>query len=174
MPSLFTSSQTVSPITSGGGGGGGGGGGLRPLSNVVFGSPIAPSRSPQLHLAAYRALGLHGWTYDRIECTADQLPGLVAGFGSEWVGVSVTMPGKFAALRFADERAFAHIFAASDAGLFVVHAPVLVTGSGKLWFHVARRNRIAVITYGTGRTNVLSGIVHLVLLAAYLFLTIVP
>jgi Ca2+:H+ antiporter len=33
---------------------------------------------------------------------------------------------------------------------------------------------VAVITYGTGRTNVLSGIVHLVLLAAYLFLTFVP
>jgi len=33
---------------------------------------------------------------------------------------------------------------------------------------------IAVITYGTGRTNVLSGVVHLVLLAAYLFLTVVP
>lgn len=47
-----------------------------------------------------------------------------------------------AMLRFADERAFAHIFTASDAGLFVVHAPVLVTGSDKLWFHIARRNRI--------------------------------
>jgi shikimate dehydrogenase len=70
----------------------------------VLGSPIAHSRSPQLHLAAYRALGLDGWTYDRVECTADELPGLVAGFGPEWVGVSVTMPGKFAALRFADER----------------------------------------------------------------------
>jgi transcriptional regulator len=46
-------------------------------------------------------------------------------------------------LRFADERAFAHIFAASDAGLFVVHAPVLVTERGKVRFHVARRNRIA-------------------------------
>jgi shikimate dehydrogenase len=32
------------------------------------------------------------------------LPGVVGGFGPEWVGVSVTMPGKFAALRFADER----------------------------------------------------------------------
>jgi shikimate dehydrogenase len=69
----------------------------------VLGSPIAHSRSPQLHLAAYRALGLVGWTYDRIECTAEQLPGLVADLGPEWVGVSVTMPGKFAALRFADE-----------------------------------------------------------------------
>jgi shikimate dehydrogenase len=71
---------------------------------AVLGSPIAHSRSPQLHLAAYRALGLDGWTYDRIECTADELPGLVGGFGPDWVGVSVTMPGKFAALRFADER----------------------------------------------------------------------
>ena len=29
---------------------------------------------------------------------------MVGGFGPEWVGVSVTMPGKFAALRFADEH----------------------------------------------------------------------
>ncbi len=70
----------------------------------MLGSPIAHSRSPQLHLAAYRALGLDGWTYDRIECTADELPALVGGFGPEWVGVSVTMPDKFAALQFASER----------------------------------------------------------------------
>ena len=70
----------------------------------MLGSPIAHSRSPQLHLAAYRALGLDDWTYDRIECTADELPTVVSDFGPEWVGVSVTMPDKFAALRFADER----------------------------------------------------------------------
>ncbi len=70
----------------------------------MLGSPISHSRSPQLHLAAYRALGLDDWTYERIECTAEQLPGLVGGFGPEWIGVSVTMPGKFAALQFADER----------------------------------------------------------------------
>ena len=45
-----------------------------PRKAAVLGSPIAHSRSPQLHLAAYRALGLDGWTYDRIECTAEQLP----------------------------------------------------------------------------------------------------
>lgn len=71
---------------------------------AVLGSPIAHSRSPQLHLAAYRALGLPSWTYERIECTAEQLPGLVAGMGPDWVGLSVTMPGKFAALEFADQR----------------------------------------------------------------------
>jgi shikimate dehydrogenase len=71
---------------------------------AVLGSPISHSRSPQLHLAAYRALGLVDWSYDRLECTEAELPSMVGGFGPEWVGVSVTMPGKFAALRFADER----------------------------------------------------------------------
>jgi shikimate dehydrogenase len=71
---------------------------------AVLGSPITHSRSPQLHLAAYRALGLDDWTYDRIECGADELPTVVSGFGPQWVGASVTMPGKFAALRFAGER----------------------------------------------------------------------
>lgn len=75
-----------------------------PRKAAVLGSPIAHSRSPQLHLAAYRALGLTDWTYERIECAAEQLPGLVAGLGPEWVGLSVTMPGKFAALRVADHR----------------------------------------------------------------------
>ncbi|MBL1076675.1 shikimate dehydrogenase [Nocardia sp. 2] len=70
---------------------------------AVLGSPISHSRSPQLHLAAYRALGLD-WTYERIECTGEQLPGLVDGLGPEWVGLSVTMPGKVAALEYADER----------------------------------------------------------------------
>ncbi|HLS75240.1 MAG TPA: shikimate dehydrogenase [Nocardia sp.] len=70
---------------------------------AVLGKPIAHSRSPQLHLAAYRALGLD-WTYERIECDAAQLPGLVDGLGPEWVGLSVTMPGKEAALAYADER----------------------------------------------------------------------
>jgi shikimate dehydrogenase len=76
-----------------------------PRRAAVLGSPIAHSKSPQLHLAAYHALGLDDWTYERIECGAEELPGVVGGFGPEWVGVSVTMPGKFAALRFADERA---------------------------------------------------------------------
>jgi transcriptional regulator len=46
-------------------------------------------------------------------------------------------------LAFAGERAFAHIFTSAGEGLFVVHAPVLVTERGSLLFHVARRNRIA-------------------------------
>ncbi|MGW0179673.1 shikimate dehydrogenase [Nocardia sp. NPDC003345] len=74
-----------------------------PRRAAVLGSPIAHSKSPLLHLAAYRALGLD-WTYERIECTAERLPGLVNEMGPEWVGLSVTMPGKEAALAYADER----------------------------------------------------------------------
>ena len=75
-----------------------------PRRAAILGRPVAHSRSPRLHLAAYRALGLDGWTYDRIECGAEELPSVVGGLGPEWVGLSVTMPGKFAALRLADER----------------------------------------------------------------------
>ncbi|WP_459546992.1 shikimate dehydrogenase [Nocardia sp. X0981] len=74
-----------------------------PRRAAVLGSPITHSRSPQLHLAAYRALGLD-WLYERIECTAERLPRLVDGLGPEWVGLSVTMPGKEAALAYATER----------------------------------------------------------------------
>ncbi|EOM75912.1 shikimate dehydrogenase [Rhodococcus rhodnii] len=71
---------------------------------AVLGSPIEHSRSPALHLAAYAALGLRGWTYERIECDGTRLPELVASLGDEWIGLSVTMPGKVAALEFASER----------------------------------------------------------------------
>ena len=71
---------------------------------AVLGSPIQHSKSPLLHLAAYEALGLTDWTYERIECTGEQLPALVDGLGPEWVGLSVTMPGKIAALEYASER----------------------------------------------------------------------
>jgi transcriptional regulator len=45
-------------------------------------------------------------------------------------------------LDFVSSQSFAHIFAASDDGLFVVHAPVLVR-EGRIWFHISKRNRIA-------------------------------
>ncbi|MGP3705732.1 shikimate dehydrogenase [Gordonia paraffinivorans] len=71
---------------------------------AVLGSPIAHSKSPAVHLAAYRALGLDDWSYDRIECTADQLPQIVSDADPAFIGFSVTMPNKVAALRFATDR----------------------------------------------------------------------
>ncbi|WP_054055858.1 shikimate dehydrogenase [Alloactinosynnema sp. L-07] len=77
---------------------------------AVLGSPVAHSLSPVLHGAAYAALGLADWTYERVECDEHRLPGLVESLGPEWVGLSVTMPGKLAALQTAataTERAVA-------------------------------------------------------------------
>lgn len=64
---------------------------------AVLGCPVEHSLSPVLHGTAYRALGLD-WAYDRVECDEDRLPALVADLGPEWAGLSVTMPGKRAAL----------------------------------------------------------------------------
>ena len=70
---------------------------------AVLGSPVAHSLSPALHTAAYRALGLEGWTYDRHECDEAALPAFVAGLDAEWAGLSLTMPLKRVALEVADE-----------------------------------------------------------------------
>jgi shikimate dehydrogenase len=69
---------------------------------AVLGSPVAHSRSPVLHRAAYAALGLDDWTYEAVECTVEELPGWVAARDASWAGLSVTMPGKRAALELAD------------------------------------------------------------------------
>lgn len=45
-------------------------------------------------------------------------------------------------LAFVAEQSFAHIFTSSEAGQFVVHAPLIVRGK-RVLFHVSRRNRIA-------------------------------
>lgn len=70
---------------------------------AVLGSPIAHSRSPALHRAAYAALGLD-WTYDAIEVTTAQLPSVVSTCTwPEWAGLSLTMPLKTDVLPLLDE-----------------------------------------------------------------------
>ncbi|GAA5163549.1 shikimate dehydrogenase [Ornithinimicrobium tianjinense] len=70
----------------------------------VVGSPVAHSLSPVLHRAAYAALGLSGWTYDAHEVRAGALAAHVEALGPDWVGLSVTMPGKEEALGLAGAR----------------------------------------------------------------------
>ncbi len=69
----------------------------------MLGRPVEHSLSPDLHAAAYRALGLTGWRYERVDCDEAGLPGFVAGLGPEWAGLSLTMPLKRVALEVADE-----------------------------------------------------------------------
>ncbi|WP_285116508.1 shikimate dehydrogenase [Leifsonia sp. fls2-241-R2A-40a] len=64
---------------------------------AVLGSPIEHSRSPELHRAAYDALGLD-WSYEAVDVTEEALPDFVAGLGPEWRGLSLTMPLKKAVL----------------------------------------------------------------------------
>jgi shikimate dehydrogenase len=94
-----------------------------PRRAAILGSPVAHSLSPDLHNAAYAALGLDGWHYDRIECQEHELDDLVAGLGPDWVGLSLTMPLKRATLRVTDRI--------SDLAVAVGAANTLVAdGSG--------------------------------------------
>ncbi len=70
----------------------------------MVGSPVAHSLSPVLHGAAYAELGLANWTFDRIDCPADDLAARVATLTPDWIGLAVTMPDKRAALQLADQR----------------------------------------------------------------------
>ena len=60
---------------------------------AVLGSPIHHSKSPAIHAAAYRVLGLD-WSYEAIEMTGDRLGEFVGSCGPEWRGLSLTMPLK--------------------------------------------------------------------------------
>ena len=68
---------------------------------AVLGRPISHSLSPELHRAAYRALGLP-WTFDAIDIGPEQLAELIRSRGPDWVGFACTMPLKRAVLAVAD------------------------------------------------------------------------
>lgn len=72
---------------------------------AVLGSPIAHSLSPVLHRAAYAALGLDDWTYDRFDVGEEALPGFLKELergGGRWAGLSLTMPLKRAVIPLLD------------------------------------------------------------------------
>lgn len=70
---------------------------------AVWGDPIAHSRSPALHAAAYRELGLD-WHYDRRRVTAEGFSTALESLDDSWRGLSVTMPLKEEAFRAAGTR----------------------------------------------------------------------
>jgi shikimate dehydrogenase len=71
----------------------------------VLGWPVAHSRSPAMHTAALRAVGLDGWRYQLLpvppELFAETVPALP---GAGFRGANVTIPHKSAALALATER----------------------------------------------------------------------
>jgi shikimate dehydrogenase len=60
---------------------------------AVLGSPIAHSKSPRLHAAAYRVLGLP-WSYSAIDVVEGSLGAFVNTCDTGWRGLSLTMPLK--------------------------------------------------------------------------------
>jgi shikimate dehydrogenase len=69
----------------------------------VWGDPIAHSRSPRIHAAAYAVLGLD-WTYGRRRVTEESFAGELSGLDDAWRGLSLTMPLKGAAHDASAER----------------------------------------------------------------------
>lgn len=69
---------------------------------AVLGQPVTHSLSPVLHRAAYDALGLTDWTFERHEVGTADLPRFLASLDGRWRGLALTMPLKETALALAD------------------------------------------------------------------------
>ncbi|MEV4774838.1 shikimate dehydrogenase [Microbacterium sp. LWH12-1.2] len=67
---------------------------------AVWGDPIAHSKSPALHAAAYTVLGLD-WEYGRRQVTGDAFADELGSLDESWLGLSLTMPLKEHAFRAA-------------------------------------------------------------------------
>ncbi len=74
----------------------------------VLGYPVAHSRSPAMHEAAFRALSLEDWRYQRLPVPPELFSETVRALeGAGFLGANVTIPHKQAALTSADEASAA-------------------------------------------------------------------
>lgn len=70
----------------------------------VLGWPVAHSRSPAMHNAALRELGLEGWSYQRLPVPPELFRETVRALGGAgFLGANVTIPHKEAAFELADD-----------------------------------------------------------------------
>lgn len=87
----------------------------------VLGWPVAHSRSPAMHNAAFAALGMTGWRYQHLPVPPGLFAETVRALGpAGFLGANVTIPHKEAALAVADE--------ASDAARAIGAANTLTFG----------------------------------------------
>ena len=76
---------------------------MTPLRFAVIGSPVAHSKSPAMHVAAYAALGMPH-TYEKLETSEAELPSRIEALrDGTFAGLNVTVPHKMAAMALADE-----------------------------------------------------------------------
>jgi shikimate dehydrogenase len=92
----------------------------------VLGWPVAHSRSPAMHTAALKALGMQGWSYQSLPVPPELFAETVRALpGADFLGANVTIPHKQAALRLADS--------ASDTATAIGAANTLIFSSdGKI------------------------------------------
>ena len=69
---------------------------------AVIGNPISQSKSPIIHRAGHRVLGLD-WNYSAVEISEGRLLQFIETLDDSWQGLSVTMPLKLEATRLASE-----------------------------------------------------------------------
>jgi shikimate dehydrogenase len=89
----------------------------------VLGWPVRHSRSPAMHEAGYRALGLDDWRYQLLPVPPELFEETVRGLpDAGFAGANVTIPHKQAALALADE--------ATDSARAIGAANTLTFGAG--------------------------------------------
>jgi shikimate dehydrogenase len=77
---------------------------MKPLRFAVVGDPIAHSKSPAMHSAAFRALGLPH-TYEAVRASPDELPHVVTRLREgAYHGINVTVPHKERVLGLVDAK----------------------------------------------------------------------
>jgi shikimate dehydrogenase len=102
----------------------------------VIGHPIAHSRSPAMHAAAYAELGMD-WEYVAIDVPPERLAGFVSGMGrAGFAGVNVTIPHKLAVIPMCAELA-PEARAAGSVNTLLVRGGAIhghsTDGRGLLW-----------------------------------------
>jgi shikimate dehydrogenase len=128
----------------------------------VLGWPVAHSRSPAMHNAALRALGMEGWRYQALplpqELFAETVRALAA---AGFVGANVTIPHKQAALALADKTSdAARAIGAANTLTFApdgtiaaenTDAPGLIAALGQLVDLPARPSALVLGAGGSAR-----------------------
>jgi shikimate dehydrogenase len=92
---------------------------------AVAGWPVAHSRSPAMHNAAFAALGMDDWLYTRLPLPPERFAETVRALpASGYRGINVTIPHKEAALELADS--------ASDTAAAICAANTLTFEDGEI------------------------------------------
>lgn len=113
------------------------------MKAAILGHPVAHSLSPVIHQAAYVALGLSDWQYERHDVDEAALAGFIDSCGAEWAGLSLTMPLKVRAVDLSDEQ--------DESVAFTGVANTLVFRHGK---RIAFNTDVAGITFALAEVDV--------------------